>query len=113
MLRQPSSVDLQNCNTNGNFISWHGIESVHFIKNLTPNVASVKGCLDQEQSNLQSTKATKMTPKIELENTDFFSPPSDFPNVKTHEAIAVIIPLFQKHSISRPDRMIATQTFTW
>jgi len=82
---------------NGNFLSWPGIESVSFTKHLAPSVDSAKGHLDLERKTLQSTKVLQDSPKIKLEKADFF-PPSDFPNVKSHDAIAAIIPFTTKNT---------------
>jgi len=82
---------------NGNFLSWPGIESVSFTKHLPPSIDSAKGHLDQEQKNLQSTKVLEDSPEMKQEQADFF-PPSDSPNVKTHDAIAAIVPFTTKNT---------------
>ena len=68
---------------NGNFISWPGINSINFKKILPTTIATEKGHLDQERSNLQSTKLTTS----EETDKDFF-PPKDR---KTNECIFKLI----------------------
>ena len=46
----------QNSINKGNFITWPGIQSVNFKKALSTTLATSLGHLDQERSNLQSTK---------------------------------------------------------
>jgi len=82
---------------NGNFLSWPGIESISFTKHLPPNIDSAKGHLDQERKSLQSTKILQDSPEMKQEKADFF-PPSDSPNVKTHDAIADIVQFTTKNT---------------
>ena len=51
----------------GNFITWPGIDDLKFKKLLDSPIATTLGHLDQERSNLQSTKL--------IENDDAFPPP--------------------------------------
>jgi len=73
------------------------MESVLFTKHLAPRVDSAKGHLDQERKKLQSTKVLQDSPEMKLEKADFF-PPSDSPNVKSHDAIAAIVPFTTKNT---------------
>ena len=50
----------------GNFITWPGIDDLKFKKLLESPIATTLGHLDQERSNLQSTKL--------IENDDAFPP---------------------------------------
>ena len=43
---------------NGNFLSWPGIHSINFKSILKTTIPTEKGHLEQERSNLQTTKAT-------------------------------------------------------
>ena len=75
----------------GHFITWPGISDINFervIKNILP---TAKGHLDQERSNLQSTKIPHNNDE---EDEDYF--PHDGMGAKTHENIAVIYPFTPK-----------------
>ena len=52
------------CIKKGNFISWPGIENINFKKVLINTEATIKGHLDQERKNLQSTKTQVDTSDI-------------------------------------------------
>ena len=64
----PVSSTLQKCINKGNFLSWSGIEDLDFNKLLKTTEATIKGHLDQERKNLQSTKLNKQH-KIDLKIT--------------------------------------------
>jgi hypothetical protein len=72
--------------TNGNFITWPGLDNISILKHLPLSIATVKGHLDQERKHLQSTKL-----KNGNIHDDFFPVPSQ-PNVKSYDACATIIP---------------------
>ena len=71
---------------NGNLITWPGINDVASKKYLSPSIASAKGHLNQEPTNLQTTKAN-----LPQDDRDSF-PPLNNPDVRTYESAAVIIP---------------------
>ena len=52
----PTISTFQKCIQNGNFMSWPGIEDLNFKKLLDTTEATLKGHLDQERKNVQSTK---------------------------------------------------------
>ena len=70
---------------NGHFLSWPGIERLNFEKLIINKIPTAKGHLDQERSNLQSTK----------ENEEDFNP-SDNHAQKTRESITTVQSLKRK-----------------
>jgi len=56
----PVISTFQECIRKGNFISWPGIDDLNFKKLLKTTEATLKGHLDQERKNLQSTKASSV-----------------------------------------------------
>eukprot|EP00957_Ditylum_brightwellii_P118718 9054782-Ditylum_brightwellii.AAC.1 len=51
-----SLCTFQNAICKGNVITWHGIKNINFEKEIKETTAIVKGHMDQECQNLQSTK---------------------------------------------------------
>jgi hypothetical protein len=68
----------------GNFITWPGIDTINFIKDLRPSVASAEGHLNQERKNLQSTSK-----QIDL---DELFPPQPVQNEPLHESVSLLVP---------------------
>ena len=56
--RSPIISTFQKAISNGNFITWPGIENINFNALLKTTIATAKGHLDQERENLQTTKQT-------------------------------------------------------
>ena len=52
----PVISTFQDCIRRGNFISWPGIDDLNFKKLIKTTEATIKGHMDQERKNLQSTK---------------------------------------------------------
>ena len=52
----PVISTFQQCINNGNFITWPGIDDLNFKKLIDHTEATIKGHLDQERKNIQSTK---------------------------------------------------------
>ena len=86
-LFSPSKFTLLKALRNNNFIGWPGLTTQNVEKNLDETVATAKGHLDQERSNLRSTTSSI------LDNTDkdFFS--HKIPE-QTHQVLATIMYLF-------------------
>ena len=85
----PTLTTFQKAISNGHFITWPSIEKINFKKFLHDQTATHLGHLDQERSNLQSTK-------IPLDvKLDFFPEP-DIPNKKQYVACSKIIPFTPK-----------------
>ena len=68
---------------NGNFQTWPGLTPELITKYLKHTIATHYGHLNQERQNLQSTQQSM--------GLDLF-PPSEEPNIQTHELMATIIP---------------------
>jgi len=77
---------------NGNFITWPGLTAENVQKHLPISIATLKGHMNQEKQNVQSTKtkSTSITTTDSPTDIDFF-PPSDHPNLKTNVCMAAII----------------------
>ena len=54
----PVISTFQACIQRGNFVTWPGIDNLNFKKLLGTTEATLKGHLDQERKNLQTTKTT-------------------------------------------------------
>jgi hypothetical protein len=78
---------------NGNFLTWPGIDTLSYSI-LPKSIDSVKGHLDQERKNLQSTRVPVNIDK----DVDDFSPQPDKPNLKTFTACAQIVPFIAKNT---------------
>ena len=72
---------------NNHFIGWPGLTATLIQKHLTPTIASIKGHLKQEKQGLQSTSTKLPFPSFSDED---MNPPSDIPNIKTHDVILSI-----------------------
>ncbi len=84
---------------NGNFITWPGIDTLAIDTHLPKSIDSAKGHLNQERTNLQSTRDP--APTITTTNVDTdedFFPLSNAPNEKTFECCAVIVPFVTKNT---------------
>ena len=82
----PSLHTFQQAISNGNFITWPGIEEINFKKFLGNTPQTAKGRLDQEKQGLQSTKDLQQ---------DFFPPHEP---TKTFHIAAKIEPFSPKHT---------------
>ena len=67
---------------NGNFQSWPGLTASLATKYLSATIPTRLGHMNQERQNLQSTK----------DSDDDTFPPSEVPNLCTHEMMASLIP---------------------
>ncbi len=82
---------------NGNFITWPGLTEKLITKFLPTSEATIKGHLNQERKNQQSTKnpssalPTTTSNENEEDEDDFF-PQQDVPNVKTHDCCGIMLP---------------------
>ena len=77
---------------NRNFLTWPGLNIPNINRFLPASIATSQGHLDQERTNLQSTKL-KIPPSINLTMTledEDFSP--DISNTKTFDVCGTIIP---------------------
>ena len=72
------------------FTTWPGINKINFEKIVTNTIPTSKGHMDQEGSNLQSTKKIKNNNN---EDDDFF----------------LKMELVKKHNVFRPNRLIPPQ----
>ena len=63
----PVVSTFQQCIKKGNFITWPGIDDINFKKFINTTEATIKGHLDQERQNVQSTKS-----KQSIETEDVF-----------------------------------------
>jgi hypothetical protein len=68
---------------NGHFATWPGLTADLVRKHLPRSTATVKGHLNQQRKNLQSTKPKPETP---LDN----QPISESPNERTHQVVATV-----------------------
>lgn len=60
----PVISTFQQCINNGNFITWPGIDDLNFKKLIDHTEATIKGHLDQERKNIQSTKQSPVVPVL-------------------------------------------------
>ena len=79
----PAISTFTTCIKKGNFITWPGIDELDFKKLLQNPEATIKGHLDQERANLQSTKV-----KETIESNDAFP---DKENEKSNELYYCIL----------------------
>jgi hypothetical protein len=87
-LGSPAVSTLTPAITNGNLLTFPGIRSTSFTKDLPPSLFSSKGHLDQERKNLQSTKAVVHTIEDPSQQHDF-APPME---PKTFASCATLLP---------------------
>ena len=78
---------------NGNFLGWPGLTKQLINNNYDITTHTLKGHINQERKNLQSTK---------FDIKQDYKPDSDVPNVKTHHIICSIID-FDKREIAYAD----------
>jgi len=77
---------------NGNFLTWPGLTAENVRKHLPVFIATLKGHMNEERKNIQSTKTkfTSTTTTDSPTDIDFF-PTSEHPNGKTYECMAAIV----------------------
>ena len=83
----PSLSTFQKAIRKGHFITWPSITKINFEKHITKLLPAAKGHLDQERSNLQTTKKQIESNK---EDDNFF--PQDGIGDKTYKNSAIIYP---------------------
>jgi hypothetical protein len=93
-LGSPAISTLTTAIVNGNLLTFPGIRSTSFTKDLPPNVPSEKGHLDQERKNLQSTKSVVHIIEEPPDKHDF-TPPIE---PKTFASCATLLPFQATHT---------------
>ena len=88
----PALSTFQKAIRKGHFITWPGIHEINFEKHISNIVPTAKGHLDQERSNLQTTK--KQINSDEHMDEDYF--PIIGNGVKTYENAAMVYPMEPK-----------------
>ena len=82
----PALSTFQRAIRKGHFISWPGIHEINFEKFISNIVPTAKGHLDQERSNLQTTK--KQINNDDNIDEDYF--PQNGKGTKTYENAAMV-----------------------
>ena len=96
----PVISTFQKCIKKGNFISWPGIDNLNFKKLIKTTEPTLKGHLDQERKNVQSTKTIPPSPLNNIsDETDNF--PERIDN-KTNMAFYIIMDI-KKESTTYTD----------
>ena len=88
---------------NGNFLSWPGLTTINIQKNLLFPIATAKGHLNQERSNLRSTKTNPLKEILDPNiQADFFPDPETVPPERTYDSMAMFVP-FQERNTAYSD----------
>ena len=96
-LYSPATSTLLRAIRNSFLVGFPGITKELFSKHLLASIATAKGHLDQERSNLRSTKVLQAQPESTIIDDHF---PGNTPATKTGEAYAKVEPILTSTSYS-------------